>query len=58
MLQGVCLLHDNARPHTAVHTVTTLQILNWEVLDHPAYSPDLDPSDFPLFIPLKEDLRG
>ena len=27
-------------------------------MEHPAYSPDLAPSDFHLFGPLKEALRG
>ena len=56
--KGIVLLHDNARPHTAAHTVETLQKLNFEVLAHPPYSPDLAPSDCHLFGPLKEALRG
>jgi [histone H3]-lysine36 N-dimethyltransferase SETMAR len=56
--KGVLLLHDNARPHTAAHTVETIQKLKFEVLDHPPYSPDLAPSDYHLFGPLKESLRG
>lgn len=56
--KGVVLLHDNARPHTAAHTVETLQKLKFEVLAHPPYSPDLAPSDYHLFGPLKETLRG
>lgn len=56
--KGVVLLHDNARPHTAAHTAETLQKLNFEVLAHPTYSPDLAPSDYHLFGPLKEALRG
>jgi len=54
------LLHDNARPHTAAHTrtVETLHDLKFEVLKHPPYSPDLAPSDFHLFGPMTEHLRG
>jgi len=36
----------------------TLKQLKWEAMEHPAYSPDLAPSDFHLFGPLKEALRG
>jgi hypothetical protein len=56
--KGVVLLHDNARQHTAVHTVETLHHLNFEVLEHPPYSPDLAPSDYRLFGPLRDALRG
>lgn len=56
--QGVLLLHDNARPHTALKTIETVQKLKFEVLQHPAYSPDLAPSDYHLFGPLKDNLRG
>jgi hypothetical protein len=52
------LLHDNARPHTAAHTMDTLRALKFEVLKHPPYSPDLVPSDFHLFGCMKEHLRG
>ena len=47
------LLHDNARPHTAAHTLETLKQLNLETMEHPAYIPNLVPSDFHLFGPLK-----
>jgi histone-lysine N-methyltransferase SETMAR len=30
----------------------------WEILLHPAYSPDLVPSDFHLFSPVKDALGG
>jgi histone-lysine N-methyltransferase SETMAR len=53
----VLLLHDSARPHTAAHTVDTLSALKFEVLKHPPYRPDLAPSDFHLFGPMKEHLR-
>ena len=58
LTQGVLLLHYNARTHTAHLTVNTIRQLNWEVLEHPAYSSDLAPSDFHLFGPLKNALRG
>jgi len=32
--------------------------MGWELLQHPPYSPDLAPSDFHLFGPLKEPLGG
>jgi len=54
----VLLLHDNARPLTAMHTVDTQRSLKFEVLKHLPYSPDLAPSDFNLFGPMKEHLRG
>jgi hypothetical protein len=50
---GIVLLHDNARPHTAACTSSLLEHLNWELFDHPPYSPDLAPSDWHLFICLK-----
>jgi histone-lysine N-methyltransferase SETMAR len=56
--KGVALLHDNAHLHTAAHTVETLCHLSFEVLKHPPYSPDLAPSDYHLFGPLKDALRG
>jgi len=54
----ILLLHDNARPHTAAHTLETLKQLKWKAMEHPAYSLDLAPSDFHLFRPLKEALSG
>ena len=55
---GVLLQHDNARPHTARWTVATIQGLSFECLPHPPYSPDLAPSDFHVFGPLKEAMGG
>ena len=54
----VILHHDNARPYTAAQTVQTINNLGWELLPHPPYSPDLAPSDFHLFGPLKEFTKG
>ena len=58
MSNEILLLHEKARPHTAAHTLETLKQLKWEAMEHPAYSPDLAPSDFHLFGPLKNALRG
>jgi hypothetical protein len=48
---GVVLLHSIARPHTgtAARTRALLVHFNWELFDHPPYSPDLVPSDYHLF---------
>jgi len=55
---GVLLQHYNARPHTARSTVATIRDLSFECLPHLPYSPDLDPSDFHVFGPLKEAIGG
>ncbi|UYV79057.1 hypothetical protein LAZ67_17000951 [Cordylochernes scorpioides] len=55
---GVLFLHDNARPHTSCKTVSTIIKLGFEVLEHPAYSPDLALSDYFLFGLLKKELKG
>jgi histone-lysine N-methyltransferase SETMAR len=52
------LLHDNARPHTAAMTKAKLEEIGLQLLPHPPYSPDLAPSDFYLFSPMKAALRG
>ena len=56
--KGVILQHDNATPHTAKRTQDWLKRYNWETLPHPPHSPDLAPSDFHLFGPLKRHLAG
>ena len=50
--EGVILHHDNAK------LVQTINELGWKLLPHPPYSPDLVPSDFHLFGPLKACTRG
>jgi histone-lysine N-methyltransferase SETMAR len=55
---GVLLQHDTARPHTAHSTVATIQDLSFECLPYPPYSPDIAPSDFHVFGPLKEAMGG
>ena len=56
--KNVILQQDNARPHTAKKTKKTIEKFKWELLEHPPYSPDLAPSDYYLFSPLKNYLSG
>jgi histone-lysine N-methyltransferase SETMAR len=50
--------HDNVRPHTSLRTHKAIAKFGWTVLSHLPYSPDLAPSVFNLFGPLKDALRG
>jgi transposase len=52
------LLQDNACPQTAAYTQALLEHFNWEMTDHPPYSPDLAPCDYHLFTYLKNWLRS
>jgi len=52
------LLQHNATPHTSAATRDAIQHLDFSVLLHPPYSPDLAPSDCHLFPKLKEHLKG
>jgi histone-lysine N-methyltransferase SETMAR len=58
LTKGVCLLHDNARPHVARDTKALLEKFGWDVISHPPYSPDLAPSDYHLFLNSKKHLGG
>jgi len=53
---GVVMIHDNARPHTAMQNLITT--FGWEQFNHLPYIPDLAPSDFHLFLHLKSFLAG
>ena len=56
---GIVLLYDNARQHTARQTQALLrEQFHWDIFEHPPYSPDLTPSDFLLFQIMKENLAG
>ena len=56
--KGVVFHHDNARPHTFLITRQKLLELDWDVLPHPSYSPDLASSDYFLFRSLQNSLNG
>jgi len=45
-------------PHISAATTDAIACLGVTVLPHPAYSPDLTPSNFHPFPKPKEDLRG
>jgi len=51
-------LLQHATPHTSAATRDAIQHLEFSLLPHPPYSPDLAPSDFHLFPELKEHLKG
>lgn len=57
LTQGVCLLHDNASIHKSMIAQEAVRDCGFVQLDHPAYSPDLAPSDYFLFRNLKSHLR-
>ena len=58
MSKSIVLLHDNPRLYIAAQTVETLQKPMFVVLAYLPYSPQIAPSDYHLFGPLKEALRG
>jgi hypothetical protein len=47
--KGILFLQYNAAPHKAAITHQKLADHHFEVLKHPAYSPDLASSDYYLF---------
>ena len=55
---GIILLHDNARPHTANLVNDNLKRFGWETLQNPPYNPDLSACDIHIFGDLKKDIPG
>jgi len=51
-------LHDNAPNDKSMIAQQAVRDCGFVQLDHPAYSPDLAPSDYFLFCNLKSHLRG
>ena len=54
----ILLQHDNARPQTSLKFREVISSFGWTTISHTPYFPDLAPSDFHLFGPLKESLMG
>ena len=60
LFKGVLLQQHNARVHTCKVAMDAVEQSGYmyELIPHPAYSIDLTPSDFFLFLNLKKDIRG
>ena len=56
--KGPILPHDNARLHIVQPTLQKLNELGYQVLPHPAYSPDLLPTQYCFFKQLDNFLQG
>lgn len=57
-IERVILHQDNAPAHRASSTQLEIDLLGFEILNHPPYSPDLAPMDFLVFPEVKKQLRG
>ena len=55
---GVLLLHDNAPVHKSNIVQAAIRQVGFVELNHPAYSPDIAPTDYYLFSKLKKFLSG
>ena len=55
-VDNVLFQHDNSRPHTSIRARETIASFVWTFLTHPPHSPDLAPSDYHLFGPMKKGL--
>ena len=58
LYKGILLQQDNARVHTCKIAMDAVERNGYELIPHPAYSPDLAPSDYFLFPNLKKDISG
>ena len=58
VVQNSIILRDNAESHTAAAVMDLLCCWQWEILEHPPYSPDMSPCNHNLFTEVKESLRG
>ena len=58
LTKDVFLQQDKARVHTCKVSMGAVERNGYELIPHPAYSPDLAPSEFFQFPNLKKDIRG
>ena len=56
--KGLLLQQNSTRAHTCKIAMDAVERNGYELMPHPAYSPDLASSDFFLFPNLKKDIRG
>ena len=56
--KGILLQQDNARVHTCKIAMDAVEQNGYELIPHPAYSPDLTPCDYFLLPNLKKDIHG
>ena len=54
----ILLLHDNAPVHKSNVVQAAIRKAGFAELNHPAYSPDIAPTDYHMFAHLKKFLRG
>lgn len=57
-LDRVLLHQDNAPSHTAASTQLEISLLEFQVVEHAPYSPDMAPMDFRVFPVVKSALKG
>lgn len=55
---AVLLPHNNMRPYKAAATLDTSRKWRFQILEHPPYIPDLVPSDYHVFGPVKDAVSG
>ena len=49
---------DNAAAHKSLVTLAAIHECDFQLVQHPPYSPDLAPSDYYLFPSMKNELYG
>jgi histone-lysine N-methyltransferase SETMAR len=50
--------HDSECSHTSLETWEAITKFVWTMLPHPPYTPYLTPSDFHLFVAVKDSIRS